>query len=374
MEALLNRDEILYLGKDIEELWSEPYPERYFYPNTKVGYSGYAYEIDDDVILYYGMFRDGIREGTFAYFYEDGNISSIEHYEDGLLEGYYAHYSEDGIVLEDGVYHLGYRMYYNKYDKSGNLVVQVPLSYKRIGKHSLSDGIQNKVHSIIKQKEFKLQKEQDTLATFLDFENKIRIDEIHSVAGVDLAYWKENNKEYAVCSIVVIDFHTQEILEKISYTGEIDFPYIAGFLAFREIPLFMKAEKMLTHNPDVYFFDGNGYLHPRHMGIASHAGIVLHKPTIGIAKSYYKISEIEYEMPENSEFSFTDIKIENEVYGRVLRTHKDVKPIFLSVGNMIDLNTATELTKQLVTPESHIPLPTRLADIETHIARKGNIE
>lgn len=371
METLLGRKEIIYWGKDVEELWSEPYPERYFYPNTKIGYSGYAYEVEDNDITYYGMFKDGIRDGLFVYFYKDGNISNLEHYEDGILEGYYACYSEDGMVLEDGIYHLGYRMYYSKYDKSGNLVVRVPNSYKRYYNYNLSDGIQYKVHSIIEQKEIKLREEQQKLANFFDFENKVKIDEIHSVAGVDLAYWKENNEEYAVCCIVVIDFHTREIIEKVSYKGKIDFPYIAGYLAFREMPLFMKAEKMLKTNPDVYFFDGNGYLHPRHMGIAAHAGIVLHKPTVGIAKSYYKIKETEYDMPENKEFAFTDIKIEKEVYGRVLRTHVDVKPIFLSVGNMIDLNIATELTMQLVVKESHIPIPTRLADIETHVARKG---
>lgn len=224
---------------------------------------------------------------------------------------------------------------------------------------------------LVEPEELKLQEEQQRLAKFFDFENKVKIDEIRTIAGVDLAYWKENDKEYAVCCIVVMDFNTREIIEKVSYKGKIDFPYIAGYLAFREIPLFMETVKLLKTNPCIYFFDGNGYLHPRHMGIASHAGIILHKPTIGVAKSYYKIKKIDFDMPRNEEFAFTDIKIDDEVYGRVLRTHADVKTIFLSVGNMIDLDTATELTRQLVDKESHIPIPTRLADIETHIARKS---
>lgn len=369
MDNVLTREEILYWGKNIEELWSEPYPEQYFYPNTNKGYSGYAYEMEDETIMYYGMFLDGLRDGAFVYFDEEGNVSSREHYEKGKLEGYYAYYSEEGNVLEDGVYHLGYRVFYNKYDKNGNLVVHVPNSYKRTSNFTFSDIIQDKVKEIVEQKQQGLQEEQKRLVQFLELENRISMDKIHTVAGVDLAYWKEKNEEYAVCSIVVIDFKTHKIIEKVSYKGKVDFPYIPGYLAFREMPLFMKTEKMLESNPDVYFFDGNGYLHPRHMGIATHAGIVLNKPTIGIAKSYYKIAETEYEMPENKECAFSDIVIEDEVYGRVLRTHKDVKPVFVSVGNMIDLNTATELTMRLVDKESHIPIPTRLADIETHIER-----
>ena len=69
-------------------------------------------------------------------------------------------------------------------------------------------------------------------------------------------------------------------------------------------------------------FDGNGYLHPRHMGIATHASFYLRKPTIGIAKHYYKIGDTDFIMPENQEFAFTDIVINEEIYGRVLRTMK----------------------------------------------------
>ena len=106
------------------------------------------------------------------------------------------------------------------------------------------------------------------------------------------------------------------------------------------------------------------------MGIATHAGILLDKPTIGIAKTYYKIEDVEYLMPKNTAFAFEDIIIQDQVYGRVVRTHPDVKPIFLSVGNRIDLDTAMKIVKSMTTKESHIPLPTRLADIMTHEIRK----
>lgn len=204
----------------------------------------------------------------------------------------------------------------------------------------------------------------------IDLVNRINIASVKTIAGVDLAYWKEKEEEYAACCIVVLDYNTLTIMEKKYSIDKIDVPYIPGCLAFREIPIFLNTYQKLENKPDVIFFDGNGYLHPRHMGLATHAGILLNKPTVGIAKSYYKIRDEEFVMPADEENSYTNIEIDGELYGRVLRTHRGVKPIFLSVGNKIDLEIAMELTTTLVTKESHIPLPTRLADIMTHEVRK----
>jgi len=179
----------------------------------------------------------------------------------------------------------------------------------------------------------------------------------------------EAGTEYAVCCIVVIDYETNEVLEKAHTVSIIDFPYVPGCLAFRELPLVLETAKKLSHEPDLYIFDGNGYMHPRHMGIATHAAIYLKKPTIGVAKSYFKIGSTDFIMPENYDGAYTDIVINNEVYGRALRTHKDVKPIFVSVGNYIDLETATRIVNKFVNKESHIPVPTRIADLETHSMR-----
>jgi deoxyribonuclease V len=192
------------------------------------------------------------------------------------------------------------------------------------------------------------------------------------VAGVDLAYWKEGESECAVCCIVVIDMETHEVLEKKHYSGKIEVPYIPGFLAFRELPLVLKTADMLEIKPDIYIFDGNGYLHPRHMGIATHASFYLNKPTIGIAKTYFRVDKkTDYTDPENEAGSYTDIVIDGEVYGRALRTHKNVKPVFVSVGNNISIDTACELAMDLTAEESHIPIPTRIADLETHIEREA---
>ena len=80
--------------------------------------------------------------------------------------------------------------------------------------------------------------------------------------------------------------------------------------------------------------------------------------------------DVDFVMPDATKGAYTDIVINGEVYGRVLRTHDNVKPIFLSVGNKIDLKTAMDLTNMLITDDSHIPVPTRLADLMTHRIRK----
>ena len=210
---------------------------------------------------------------------------------------------------------------------------------------------------------------QNELNKFISSNNTLLPEKIETAAGVDLAYWIEDGTEYGVCCITVIDFESKQIVENVHCVGKIEFPYIPGCLSFRELPLILETTKKLKQEPDLYVFDGNGYLHPRHMGIATHAAIYLNKPAIGIAKSYYKVYDTDFVMPNDKEGAYTDIVIKDEVYGRVLRTHKGVKPVFISVGNFIDLDTSTNIIQSLVAKESHIPVPTRLADLETHKMR-----
>lgn len=211
---------------------------------------------------------------------------------------------------------------------------------------------------------------QRDFAEKIKLENSFDEESIKYVAGVDLAYWMEENEEKAVCCIVIVEYATGKIIEDVFAIGRITIPYMPGYLAFRELPLVMEAASKLKYDPDIYMFDGNGYLHPRHMGIATHASFFLKKPTIGVAKSYYKVGNEEFEMPEDYVGAYSDIIINNEVYGRVLRTHKNVKPVFISAGNYIDLDTTMKIVNKLISKESHIPIPTRDADILTHTRRK----
>lgn len=210
---------------------------------------------------------------------------------------------------------------------------------------------------------------QNELLPLVKLENSFRREDIQLIAGVDLAYWDKDGKAYGTCCIVVINYHTKKVVEKVNSHGEIQIPYISGFLAFRELPLVLEAAKKLSNEPDLYMFDGNGYLHARHMGIATHASLYLQKPTIGVAKSYLRIENVDFQIPENIAGAYTDIVIHNEVYGRALRTTSNVKPIFISCGNSIDLETSTELVMSCINRESRLPIPVRLADLETHRVR-----
>lgn len=171
---------------------------------------------------------------------------------------------------------------------------------------------------------------QNDLKAKIDLKNRIQLEEIDLVAGVDIAYWSERGVDYGVCCILVLDYATKEIIEQVEYVGKIEFPYISGYLAFRELPIILETVRKLKSQPDVYMFDGNGYLHKRHMGIATHASFDLGKPTIGVAKTYFKIENVDFIMPENTIGAYTDIVIDDEIYGRTLRTREDVKPIIVS--------------------------------------------
>jgi deoxyribonuclease V len=183
--------------------------------------------------------------------------------------------------------------------------------------------------------DFHLKDESDFVQTQQSLRNRINLshtihpNSINTCAGVDLAYWEQNGEPYGVCSIIVIDADTKEVIEKVHSMGRISVPYVSGFLAFRELPLIIEAAKKLETEPDVFLFDGNGYLHYNHMGVATHAAFFLGKPTIGIAKTYLKIKGYDFVMPENEVGAYTDIIIDGEVYGRALRTRRGREAYFL---------------------------------------------
>lgn len=211
---------------------------------------------------------------------------------------------------------------------------------------------------------------QRNLIDKIELNDKLLPEEIQFISGVDLAYWKDKDIDYAVCCIVTINYATKDVVEIRSMIDSIDVDYIPGYLSFRELPLILKTFKLLKSKTDILIFDGNGYLHYRNMGVATHASFYLNKPTIGVAKSYLKIDNVDYTMPEDQEGAYSDIVIKGKVYGRAVRTHKGIKPIFVSCGNWVTLDTATDIVLSLVDDDSRQPLPTRLADIETRRQRK----
>ena len=178
---------------------------------------------------------------------------------------------------------------------------------------------------------------------------------IKHVAGFDVSYMKEEN--ILIAGMVLIDYPSLEFIDRFILTGSIQFPYIPGFLSFREAPVLLKLIEEHSQLADIFIFDGHGVAHPRGLGIASHIGVLTEKPCIGCAK---KKLVGNYILPEIDKGACSDLIYKNEIVGVVLRTKFNVKPVFVSVGHMVNLDQATELILNCTT-RYRLPEPTRLA-------------
>ena len=175
------------------------------------------------------------------------------------------------------------------------------------------------------------------------------------VAGIDVGF---EDKKTTRAAIVILNFPELTLHETaIGYTP-IMLPYIPGYLSFREIPAIIKALEKLKTIPDVILCDGQGIAHPRRLGIASHLGVLTDIPTIGVAKTRY-IGK--YKDPKQYKGHWTPLTDDKHVIGGVLRTRVNVKPLFISTGHRVSLETAINLTMRCVT-RYRLPEPTRLAD------------
>ena len=180
--------------------------------------------------------------------------------------------------------------------------------------------------------------------------------QISSIAGADVSYRKKGNK---VCAaVVVMSFPELEVIEKACKTSAVRFPYVPGLLAFREIPVLLKAFKNIKSNPDLILVDGQGIAHPRRMGIASHLGVLLDKPTIGCAKT---ILFGKCQNPASKRGSYSHLRDkEGKVIGAALRTQNNVRPVYVSQGHKVSLKTALKVVLRCCL-RYRIPEPLRLA-------------
>ncbi len=149
---------------------------------------------------------------------------------------------------------------------------------------------------------------------------------------------KKSKMFYA--SVVVFESETMEKIEEVTASGKVDFPYIPGLLSFRESPILLKAFARIKSNPDVVILDAQGIAHPRGIGLASHIGLLLDKPSIGCAKTRLvgDYNEIGQEVG-----CYSHLTIKGKVVGAVLRTRKNIKPVFVSPGHKINLDTSIDL-------------------------------
>ncbi len=178
--------------------------------------------------------------------------------------------------------------------------------------------------------------------------------QLRLLAGCDSSFIGEN----ILSVFVLLAYPSLEILEKVWHYGSVELPYVPGFLAFREAPNLLLAYEKLTQKPDLIMVDGHGISHPRRMGIASHLGVQLQKPTMGLAK---EVLVGKFEMPGPEPGAVSPVLHRNEHIANAIRTKEKVKPVFASAGHLMDLASATHLA--LATTRKHkLPEPTRLAD------------
>jgi len=175
-------------------------------------------------------------------------------------------------------------------------------------------------------------------------------NEIRFVAGVDVAY----AGNLAVSAVAVLNYDGLGLVEVQTTTRKVAFPYVPTLLSFRELPPTLMCIRKLKNQPDVFLVDGQGYAHPYRCGFASHLGVVLSKPTIGVAKSRL-IGEAE---PfGNKDFAY--LWHEGEIVGAALRTSVG-KVLYVSVGHMVSLETAIKIVRHC-TRYSGIPEPLKMA-------------
>ncbi len=190
-------------------------------------------------------------------------------------------------------------------------------------------------------------------------EDAIPLEEVRYIGGMDLTFkdLKKNPTE-ALVSLVVIDRKTLKPVDYLVHKTVVEFPYIPTFLAFRELPALLEVYDRSKVKPQVYFIDGQGKIHPRRCGIASHFGVETGAVSVGVAKSHL-YGKFSYPCSKRGCFSFVKDPKTGEVLGAVLRTRDGTYPVFVSVGNKISLPSAIRLV--LETSRYRIPEPTRLA-------------
>jgi len=184
-------------------------------------------------------------------------------------------------------------------------------------------------------------------------ESSLALDDIRTVAGVDVSYG-----EVGRAAVVVLSFPELEVLEEVAIEGAARFPYIPGLLSFREGPLALAALERVQTRPDVLMFDGQGYAHPRRLGLASHLGVYLDMPSIGVAKSRLVGT---YTEPGPNIGDRSPLVHRGEVVGVALRTKPRTNPLFVSAGHKLDLETAVAVVLRSLRGY-RLPEPTRLAD------------
>jgi len=176
------------------------------------------------------------------------------------------------------------------------------------------------------------------------------------VAGVDVGF--EEQGKLTRAAVVVLGFPELEPLEQAIARQPTRFPYVPGLLSFREVPAVLEALDSLHRSPDMLLCDGQGYAHPRRLGLACHLGVWTGIPSIGVAKT--RLIGTHGEVPE-ARGAWCPLLDNDEVIGAVLRTRQGVKPVYVSLGHRVGLESAVDIVMRC-SPRYRLPETTRWAD------------
>jgi deoxyribonuclease V len=183
-----------------------------------------------------------------------------------------------------------------------------------------------------------------------------QLNAVQFVAGVDVGF--EQNDTISQAAVVVLSFPDLKLQEYAVSCFNTTFPYVPGFLSFREVPVILDALSKLTITPDLILCDGQGMAHPKRFGFACHLGVLTDIPTIGVAKSRYIGTHAELPSEKGSWQPLID---KRETIGAVVRSRTNVKPIYVSIGHKISLETAINYVLRCLT-QYRLPETTRLSD------------
>lgn len=197
---------------------------------------------------------------------------------------------------------------------------------------------------------------QRELAGRLRLDRTLPENAVRTIAGVDLSP-PDSESGRVRGAVVVAAWPSLEVVEVSTAEGIADFPYVPGLLSFREAPILLEALAGLRTTPDVILVDGQGTAHPRRFGIACHLGLAIDVPTIGCAKSRLVGT---HQQPGEEKGAWTPLEHGGDTIGAVVRTRTGVRPIYVSPGNNINLESSVRWALAC-SPRYRVPVPTRLA-------------
>lgn len=208
---------------------------------------------------------------------------------------------------------------------------------------------------------------QKALAPYVEREDRLP-KKIELIAGVDVGFEPVDPKRNARVDpsapsltravVVVMEYPSLRVVEQVLHRQPTTMPYIPGLLSFRELPAILKTYECLEHRPDLIMVDGQGIAHPRRMGIATHLGLWLDVPTIGVGKSRLCGRHLDVPDIKGATVPLVD---KGEEIGRVMRSREGVKPLYISQGHRISLDAACDWVRACLT-RYKLPEPTRQAD------------